>query len=160
MRARSIAAWLVVAAAVWTAGRVAPPATARDEPTAGRIVVGSKNFAESRILGEIFARLLEARTDLDVERRLGLAGTQVCFEALRSGAIDVYPEYTGTGLLSILAEEPRGSARETLGRVRDVFLSRWDLHWLAPLGFEQLCSDLRGDGQTVLCIDRVLISSG
>src|SRR5687767_14682320 len=52
---------------------------------ADRVVVGSKNFEESRLLGEIFAQLLESRTDLEVERRLGLAGTQVCFEALKTG---------------------------------------------------------------------------
>jgi osmoprotectant transport system permease protein len=101
-----------------------------------RVVVGSKNFEESRLLGEMFAQLLEARTHLAVERRLGLAGTQVCFEALQSGAIDVYPEYTGTGLVSILGEPPAGGARRTLGRVRAAFLARWDLWWIAPLGFE------------------------
>lgn len=103
----------------------------------GRVVVGSKNFEESRLLGEIFAQLLEARTDLTVERRLGLAGTQVCFEALRTGAIDVYPEYTGTGLVSILGETAEGgSPSRTLQRVRGEFLDRWDLWWIAPLGFE------------------------
>jgi len=104
------------------------------------VVVGSKNFEESRLLAEMFAQLIEARTGLAVERRLNLAGTQVCFEALRSGAIDLYPEYTGTGLASILGEQPAkgpdGDAAATLARVRKVFLERWDLHWLAPLGFE------------------------
>ncbi|HUF78222.1 MAG TPA: glycine betaine ABC transporter substrate-binding protein, partial [Thermoanaerobaculia bacterium] len=61
-------------------------------------------------------------------------------EALRAGAIDLYPEYTGTGLASILGEEPAtgdgGDAAATLARVRRAFLERWDLHWLAPLGFE------------------------
>jgi osmoprotectant transport system permease protein len=103
---------------------------------ADRIVVGSKNFEESRLLAEMFAQLLEARTDLEVERRLGLAGTQICFEALRTGAIDVYPEYTGTGLVSILGETAKGDAAETLNRVRAEFLDRWGLWWLAPLGFE------------------------
>ena len=103
---------------------------------ADRIVVGSKNFEESRLLGEIFAQLLEDRTDLEVERRLGLAGTQVCFEALKTGAIDVYPEYTGTGLVSILGEPAKGGASQTLNRVRSEFLRQWDLWWLAPLGFE------------------------
>src|ERR1700681_2925715 len=82
------------------------PAPAR---AADRIVVGSKNFEESRLLAEMFAQLLESRTGLQVERRLGLAGTQVCFEALKNGAIDVYPEYTGTGLVSILNEKVTGS---------------------------------------------------
>ncbi|HKH43609.1 MAG TPA: glycine betaine ABC transporter substrate-binding protein [Thermoanaerobaculia bacterium] len=108
---------------------------------ADRIVIGSKNFEESRLLAEMFAQLLEARTGLQVERRLGLAGTQVCFEALRTGAIDVYPEYTGTGLVSILSEKAGGDGRPhqpgaTLRRVRSEFLTRWDLWWLAPLGFE------------------------
>ena len=101
-----------------------------------RIVVGSKNFAENRLLAEIFARLLEARTELTVERRLNLAGTQVCFEALRTGSIDLYPEYTGTGLVTLLGESPRGDATETLNHVRGEFLRRYDLRWLPPLGFE------------------------
>ncbi len=108
----------------------APPAAA------DRLVVGSKNFAENRLLAEIFAQLVEARSGLEVERRLGLAGTQVCFEALRTGAIDVYPEYTGTGLVSLLDEPPDPDPRRTLRRVRRVFLERWDLRWLVPLGFE------------------------
>jgi osmoprotectant transport system permease protein len=100
------------------------------------IVVGSKNFAENRLLAEMFARLLEAKTNLSVERRLNLAGTQVCFEALRTGAIDLYPEYTGTGLVTLLGEAPRGGATDTLNRVRREFLERFDLRWLPPLGFE------------------------
>jgi len=108
------------------------PALAAEE----RIVVGSKNFAESRLLAEMFARLLEERAGLTVERRLGLAGTQVCFEALRSGAIDLYPEYSGTGLVSILGEPSAGSPAAALNRVRGEFRRRWDLWWLAPLGFE------------------------
>jgi osmoprotectant transport system permease protein len=102
----------------------------------GRVVIGSKNFEESRLLGEMFAQLLEGRTRLQVDRRLGLAGTQVCFAALQSGAIDVYPEYTGTGLVSILGERPAGGARGALERVRAAFLARWNLWWIAPLGFE------------------------
>ena len=129
----AIACALVLVGAI--AGLAATPAwlgAAQPE----RVVVGSKNFEESRLLGEMFAQLLEARTHLAVERRLGLAGTQVCFEALKSGAIDVYPEYTGTGLVSILGEAPAGGARRTLERVRAAFLARWDLWWIAPLGFE------------------------
>jgi osmoprotectant transport system permease protein len=107
------------------------PSEARDHLT-----IGSKNFEESRLLAELFAQLLEARTPLQVDRKLGLAGTQVCFEALRTGAIDVYPEYTGTGLVAILGEKAQGSPSQTLNRVRAEFLRRYDQHWLAPLGFE------------------------
>ena len=111
---------------------LATPAFSRDD----RIVVGSKNFMENKLLAEIFAQLIEARTDLSVERRLGLAGTQVCFEALRAGAIDLYPEYTGTGLVSILQQPPTGDSRTALNVVRSEFLKRWDLWWLNPLGFD------------------------
>jgi osmoprotectant transport system permease protein len=103
---------------------------------ADTIAVGSKNFAESRLLAEMFARAIEARTDLRVERRFNLAGTRVCFEALRTGAIDLYPEYSGTGLVTILGRPAGGDAAETLATVRAEFLERWDLWWLGPLGFE------------------------
>src|SRR5262249_44329937 len=95
VRARAAAPFLLFLLLFLPCSNLLPPAP---------LVVGSKNFEESRLLGEIFAQLLESRTNLHVERRLGLAGTQVCFEALKSGAIDVYPEYTGTGLASILGE--------------------------------------------------------
>lgn len=109
----------------------------RSGSRAATVVVGSKNFEESRLLGELFAQLIEARTWLRVERRLGLAGTQICFEALKSGAIDVYPEYTGTGLVSILGQSAGGGGEsETMRRVRAEFLARWNLWWIAPLGFQ------------------------
>lgn len=117
------------------------PAPAQEgEPGAqspgGTIVVGSKNFAENRLLGELFAQLIEAHTEVEVERRLGLAGTEFCFEALRTGSIDLYPEYTGTGLVTLLGEEPTASKFDALATVRAEFLRRFDLHWLAPVGFE------------------------
>lgn len=111
---------------------LAPPFAA----DAADVVVGSKNFPESRLLAELFAQTIEAETDLEVQRRLGLAGTQICFEALRSGAIDLYPEYTGTGLVSILGEEPTADPAEAMRRVRQAFHDRFALAWLAPLGFE------------------------
>jgi osmoprotectant transport system permease protein len=100
------------------------------------IVVGSKNFMESRLLAEMFAQLIEARTELTVTRRLGLAGTQVCFEALKTGGIDLYPEYTGTGLVTILGEAPMNEPTAVLNRVRAQFLEKWNLWWIAPLGFD------------------------
>jgi osmoprotectant transport system permease protein len=111
---------------------LAPPPAAARAP----FVVGSKSFEESRLLAEIAAQLVEERLGIPVERRLGLAGTQVAFEALRTGALDLYPEYTGTGLVSLLGEEPTLGRAAALARVRKVFLERWDLWWLVPLGFE------------------------
>lgn len=69
------------------------------------IVIGSKNFSEQMILGNMLADLIEEKTDLDVERKLNLGGTQVVFNAINSGEIDMYVEYTGTGLINLLKKE-------------------------------------------------------
>jgi osmoprotectant transport system permease protein len=100
-----------------------------------RVVVGSKPFAESYLLAEMFAQLLEAR-GFTVDRRLGLGATEITFQALRADGIDVYPEYTGTGLVAILGAQPSSDPDSVLGHVRRVFRERWDVHWLAPLGFQ------------------------
>jgi osmoprotectant transport system permease protein len=101
------------------------------------IIVASKPFGESYILAELFAQLLEAR-GYAVERRPGLGATEIAFSALRSGAIDVYPEYTGTGLLAILGADsvPAGGARATFDLVAREFALRYGARWLPPLGFE------------------------
>jgi osmoprotectant transport system permease protein len=99
------------------------------------VVIASKPFGESYVLAEIFAQLLEAR-GVAVDRRPGLGATEIAFQALRSGAIDVYPEYTGTGLLAILGEPPKRDPREVYDRVSREFRRRWSIRWLPPLGFE------------------------
>jgi osmoprotectant transport system permease protein len=99
------------------------------------VVVASKPFGESYILAEMFARLLEAR-GLQVDRRPGLGATEIAFRAIRTGSADVYPEYTGTGLLAILAERPRPDPGEVFDRVSREFRRRWNARWLPPLGFE------------------------
>jgi osmoprotectant transport system permease protein len=99
------------------------------------VVVASKPFGESYLLAEMFAQLLEAR-GFRVERRPGLGATELAFQALRAGAIDVYPEYTGTGLTAILHEQPIADPREAFARVAREFARRWDIRWLPPLGFE------------------------
>ncbi len=104
-------------------------------PMSRPIAVASKPFGESYLLAEMFAQLLEAR-GLAVERRFGLGATEIAFRALREGSIDVYPEYTGTGLLAILGEPPADDAGEVFGRVSREFRRRWGVRWLPPLGFE------------------------
>lgn len=100
------------------------------------IVIGSKNFTESRLLAEIMAQLLEARTDLRVERRVNLGGTIVVNEALKAGQIDLYPEYTGTAWAAILQNsEAISDPLETWVRVSQAYQERFDLEWLAPFGF-------------------------
>ncbi len=100
--------------------------------------VGSKSFAESRILAEIFAQAMEAR-GVPVERRLGLAGSVVAFAALQSGALDVYPEYDGTAWLVLLHRELPPAAAATgddrvESRVREALAAQGIL-WLPSLGF-------------------------
>jgi osmoprotectant transport system permease protein len=104
-------------------------------PTAEAIVVASKPFAESYLLAEMFAQLLEDR-GVRVVRRLGLGATEIGFQALRSGAVDVFPEYTGTGLVAVLGADPESDPAVALERVRTEFRDRWGLAWLAPLGFQ------------------------
>lgn len=71
-------------------------------PKDNSIAIGSKNFTEQLILGNMYAELIEANTDLKVERKFNLGGTQPCYEALKSGSIDLYIEYSGTVDMTIL----------------------------------------------------------
>lgn len=73
-----------------------------------RIVIGSKNFTESLILGELMAQQIESHSRLKVERRFFLQGTFICQQAILAGRIDIYPEYTGTALTAILKQKPTG----------------------------------------------------
>jgi osmoprotectant transport system substrate-binding protein len=101
-----------------------------------RIVVGSKNFTEQLILGELFAQLIEARTHLQVERRFYLAGTFICQQAILAGRIDIYPEYTGTALTAVLKEPPGRDKQEVYQRVKQGYEKRFDLTIGPPLGFD------------------------
>jgi len=121
---------LVTSFALW------PCALRAADPPRGRLVVGAKKFTEGAVLAELMAQVIEAHADLDVERRFNLAGTQVCFDALRLGDLDLYAEYTGTGLRDILqANESVGDATTTFAYVSTVFRQRFGLVWLAPFGF-------------------------
>jgi osmoprotectant transport system substrate-binding protein len=100
-----------------------------------RVVVGSKNFTEQIVLGEILAQQLERRTHLEVHRQFNLGGTMLAHEALVSGALDLYPEYTGTALTAILKEKPSSDANVVFRRVKAAYHDRWRLEWLPPLGF-------------------------
>ncbi len=105
-------------------------------PPSAEITIGSKNFTENRLLAEIMAQLIEARTELTVRRRGNLGGTTVVFAALRSGDIDGYPEYTGTGWTVHLGRKDRvkDPLRAFLTVQRDS-AERFDVQWLEPFGF-------------------------
>jgi osmoprotectant transport system permease protein len=121
------------------AALVALPATSPARQAERPIVVASKPFGESYLLCEMFAQLLESR-GIRVERRPGLGATEIAFGALRTGAIDVYPEYTGTGLRAVLHDSlPDSLARDSravFAHVARASAARFGVRWLPPLGFE------------------------
>ncbi len=101
-----------------------------------RIVIGSKNFTEQLILGELLAQHLEHRTKLQVERRFYLAGSYICQQALIAGRIDMYVEYTGTALTAILKDKPASDHQQVYDRVKQEYTRRFGLETGPPLGFD------------------------
>jgi glycine betaine/choline ABC-type transport system substrate-binding protein len=97
--------------------------------------IGSKNFSEQVILGEIAAQGLEAR-GVRIDRRLNLGGTFVCHQALKAGELGLYPEYTGTAFTAILARKPVSDPELVRAEVAKEYRKRWNLVWSPPLGFE------------------------
>jgi glycine betaine/choline ABC-type transport system substrate-binding protein len=103
----------------------------RDRP----LRIGSKNFTEQVILGEIAAQALE-RAGVAVERKLDLGGTFVCHRAIVAGELDLYPEYTGTAFTAILAQKPVADPERVRETVAREYARRWKLVWAPALGFE------------------------
>ncbi len=99
------------------------------------VTVGSKNFTEQWILAEMAAQQLERKLHITVERKLNLGGTMLTHEALLAGQVDLYPEYTGTALESILKQAAEGDRATVYMRVKEEYLARFHLVWLPPLGF-------------------------
>jgi glycine betaine/choline ABC-type transport system substrate-binding protein len=104
-------------------------------PAHNRLVVGTKNFTEQLVLGEILAQYLEALS-IPVERRFYLAGTYICHQAILAGRIDLYVEYTGTALEAILKHPPMNAHQSVFEWVRDQYARRFDLVMFPSLGFE------------------------
>jgi glycine betaine/choline ABC-type transport system substrate-binding protein/ABC-type proline/glycine betaine transport system permease subunit len=100
-----------------------------------KIIIGSKNFNEQLILGNMLAQLIEANTDIKVERKLNLGGTNIAFNALKSGEIDIYVEYTGTGLVNIMNQPSVNDADKAYDLVSQYFNNNFNITWLKPLGF-------------------------
>jgi osmoprotectant transport system substrate-binding protein len=111
-----------------------------------RIVVGSKNFTESLILGELLAQEIEAHSQLKVERRFYLAGTYICQQAMLAGRIDIYPEYTGTALTAILKQPVGGDRQQVYERVKREYENHYGLTLGPPLGFnDSFALEIRGE---------------
>ena len=115
-------------------------------PRESRIIVGSKNFTEQLILGEIIAQQIEGKTHLVVERKFYLAGTYICQQAILGGRIDIYPEYTGTALTAILKEQPTANSAQVLERVHSEYGRRFQLAVGQPFGFDDTFAiEIRGE---------------
>jgi osmoprotectant transport system permease protein len=121
----------VILALVFSLLACAPAVTAGAQAAGEPVVVGSKEFPESYILGEIMAQLLEDR-GFAVRRKFGLSGTLVAFESMRKGDIDVYAEYSGTLEQAILKSPRRGPYAELQAKMKRTF----DMDLLEPLGFD------------------------
>ncbi|HMF62660.1 MAG TPA: glycine betaine ABC transporter substrate-binding protein [Edaphobacter sp.] len=124
--------------------------TACAPPRSSRVTIGAKNFTEQVVLGEMLAQEIEAVTGDRVERRFYLAGSYICQQALVSGRIDGYVEYTGTALTAILKQPlpPVGQrdAATVLHRVTDLYQTRYGVRVGPPLGFEDtFAMVVRGD---------------
>jgi len=109
------------------------------------VVVGSKNFPEQLILGELIAQQIEARTHLKVERRFYLAGTYICQQAMLAGRIDVYPEYTGTALTAILKQPPLKDPDAVYDKVKQQYEQQFHFAVLPSFGFnDTFAIEIRG----------------
>ncbi|WP_428327852.1 ABC transporter permease/substrate-binding protein [Mucilaginibacter sp.] len=108
---------------------------------AGIVRIGSKIFGEQYILASIYSMLIKGYTDYDTATKTGLGGTKICFDALTNDQIDFYPEYTGTGLLTILQAPQKtvdsltGSKEATYNYVKKGFEDKYHINWLKPIGF-------------------------
>ncbi|MCW3120889.1 MAG: transporter permease subunit [Flavipsychrobacter sp.] len=107
----------------------------------GVIRIGSKIFGEQYILSNMYAMLIKGYTDLDVATKTGMGGTKICFDAMTNDQIDMYPEYTGTGLLVLLQPEQEkinsliNNKDSVYSYVSNNFRSRYHIRWLKPIGF-------------------------
>lgn len=98
------------------------------------VTIGSKDFGENIVLGEMFAQLIENHTDIKVNRKLNMGGTFVCFEAIKNGDIDIYAEYTGTGLTAQLKMDVISDSDKAYRVVAEEFDKQFGVKWLEPLG--------------------------
>jgi osmoprotectant transport system substrate-binding protein len=105
-------------------------------PKASGVSIGSKNFTEQLVLGELLAQQLGRLTSLPINKRFYLAGSYICHQALLSGRIDMYVEYTGTALVAILKQPPSSDHAAVFNTVKDLYASRFNLEVLPSLGFD------------------------
>jgi osmoprotectant transport system substrate-binding protein len=115
-------------------------------PHGRRVSIGTKNFTEQLVLGELLAQLLESHISTPVERRFYLAGTYICHQAILAGRIDAYVEYTGTALAAILKQPINSDSKAVFDTVQREYHDRLNLTVLPSLGFNNsFALAMRGD---------------
>ncbi|WP_042355450.1 glycine betaine ABC transporter substrate-binding protein [Bacillus rubiinfantis] len=131
---KTIKKWIISSTAILliAAGSLSIYSKVRAED---KIVIGSKNYNEQLILGHILADLIEDKTNLQVERKLNLGGSQVTFSAIKQGDIDMYVEYTGTAYVSILKQKTANNPEQVYKYVQKQFQQKYAIKWMKPLGF-------------------------
>ena len=116
------------------------------KPAQSSITIGSKFFTEQVILAELLAQQIEARTGIPVIRKTNLGGTLLVHKALLASELDLYVEYTGTALTTVLNESPQGDSKAVYNRVKQLYAQRFHLEVTEPLGFENtFAMVIRGD---------------
>jgi len=120
------------------------------------IAVGSKNFTEQLVLGELLAQYLGNVCHAPIEKRFYLAGTYICQQALLAGRIDTYVEYTGTALAAILKQNASGDSQAVYEQVKQEYRRRFHLEVMPPLGFNNsFAMVMRGDGARRLGVTKL-----
>jgi osmoprotectant transport system substrate-binding protein len=115
-------------------------------PRPAKIIIGSKFFTEQVVLAELLAQHIEAKTGIPVVRKTNLGGTLLVHKALLAGELDLYVEYTGTALTTVLNETPQGDSNAVYDRVKQLYSDRFHLEVTEPLGFENtFAMVIRGD---------------
>jgi osmoprotectant transport system permease protein len=130
----ALAAGIVVVVAIGVLALRSGGANEANSASQGHVAIGSKDFTESALLAEIVAQMLEKR-GVSVERRFELGGN-LPHEAVVSGTLDLYPEYTGTCFTAILHHAPVGDPRAVYDQVKQEYASKFKVEVSPPLGFE------------------------
>src|SRR6266567_1456492 len=125
-------------------------------PPQTKITVGSKFFTEQVVLAELLAQHIEAKTGITVERKTNLGGSLLVHKALLAGELDLYVEYSGTALTTVLNESPNGDSSAVYNRVKQLYSERYHLEVTEPLGFENtFAMVIRGDDARNLHLQKI-----
>lgn len=133
----SLTAVALVGTLLTGCGTTAPASKEASAEKPGKVVIGSKQFSEQYILGYMMAEILKAKTKLEVDdSKVGMGPTELLTPAMEKGQIDMYPEYTGTGLTVVLKLPVEYDKQKVYDKVKAGYEEKYKMTWLTPFGFE------------------------